>query len=206
MKLFRGPKGKIIRRFGVNIFDSAKFDTLLERRPTPPGQHGANSRRGKPSEYNRQLVEKQKLKMAYGMTEKQFKNFYKKAANTEGAPGVNLMQSLEQRLDSVVYRAGFSSTKAHARQLVNHGHFLVNGKKVDIPSYLVKSGDEVAVKPKKSSQAIVKSCIEQTSSLARMPWISIDENNQKVTFNRLPERLEIPVIIQEQLIVELYSR
>ena len=206
MKLFRGSKGKVIRRLQLNIFDTAKYDRVLERRPTPPGQHGLRARRAKRSEYGRQLVEKQKLKFAYGMTERQFRNLFTKANKMKGAPGVNLMQALERRLDSVVFRAGFSSSRPQARQMVNHGHFLVNGKKADIPSIAIKDGDKITAATKPRSLKLVKSCQEATSSNSKMPWISVDPDKPEVTFVRTPNREEIPIVIQEQLIVELYSR
>lgn len=206
MKLFRSPKGKIVRRLGVNIFDTAKYDKVLERRPVPPGQHGFKSKRIKKSEYGRQLLEKQKLKFAYGLTEKQFHNLFIKASKMRGEPGVNLMKMLEKRIDSVVFRAGLAASRPQARQMVNHGHFLLNGKKANIPSIILKEGDKITIKNKKSSTNLASACFEASAGRSKMPWLEVNEQHKETILIRDPKRDEIPVIIQEQLIVELYSR
>ena len=206
MKLFRGAKGKIVRRLGINIFDTAKYDKVLERRPLPPGQHGVKRKRAKLSEYGRQLTEKQKLKFAYGVNERQFRNTYKKATAMKGAPGVNLMQLLERRIDSVVFRAGFAVSRPQARQMVNHGHFLLNDKKANIPSMLLKAGDKLKVVAKPKASKMVEEAISKNAERNPMPWLSTDKDKKEAVLVRTPERNEIPVLIQEQLIVELYSR
>jgi len=206
MKLFRGAKGKIVRRFGINIFDTLKYDKVLERRPAPPGQHGVKRKRAKLSEYGKQLTEKQKLKFAYGLSEKQFRNTYKKASNMKGAPGVNLMQMLERRLDSIVFRSGMASSRPQARQMVNHGHFLINQKPANIPSIQIKAGDKISAVNKVKITKLVEECIAKNASRNPMPWLQTDTTKKETVFLRIPERAEIPVLIQEQLIVELYSR
>ncbi|MBL0691510.1 MAG: 30S ribosomal protein S4 [SAR324 cluster bacterium] len=206
MKLFRGAKGKLVRKLGINIFDTDRYDKVLERRPTPPGQHGSTGRRPKHSEYGKQLLEKQKLKFAHGITERQFRNIFIKASKMKGAPGVNLMQSLERRLDSVIFRSGFANSRPQARQMVNHGHFLLNDKKANIPSMTIKDGDKVTVHKRACSSKLVQECAQATESRLKMPWLDIDSGNQTIVFVRTPKREEIPILIKEQLIVELYSR
>jgi small subunit ribosomal protein S4 len=147
MARYTGPKARLCRKFGENIFGNAKYDKILAKRKFPPGQHGKNMRR-KLSDYGVHLREKQKLRSTYCLMEKQFKNYFVKAAKATGVTGDNLMQLLERRLDNVVYRLGFAVTRMQARQFVTHGHFMVNGKKVDIPSFLVKVGDIIEVRPK----------------------------------------------------------
>ena len=140
MKAFKGPKAKIVRRFGINIFETDKYDRILGRRKFPPGMHGPTKRIGKMSEYGKQLIEKQKMKFMYGMTEKQFRNFYKKAERKKGATGMNLLQMLETRLDNFLFRSGWAASRAQARQLIKHNHILLNKKESQYPFHNVKTG------------------------------------------------------------------
>ena len=201
MARYIGPRSKIARRFGEPIFGP---DKALERKNYPPGQHGLAKKRTKISEYGRQLMEKQKVKYIYGLLERQFKNLFVKASHLPGITGDNLLKLLESRLDNVVYRMGLAPTRAAARQLVSHKHITVNGKVVNIPSYLLKPGDIVGVREKsKSLEVIVNSLATRSSNY---PWISFDKQSMTGTFIHRPERNQIPENIKEQLIVELYSK
>ena len=201
MARYTGPRSKIERRFGEPIFGP---DKALERKNYPPGQHGLAKKRTKISEYGRQLMEKQKVKYIYGLLERQFKNLFIKASHLPGITGDNLLKLLESRLDNVVYRMGLAPTRAAARQLVSHKHITVNGKVVNIPSYLLKPGDIVGVREKsKSLEVIVNSLATHSSNY---PWISFDRQSMTGTFIHRPERNQIPENIKEQLIVELYSK
>ena len=166
---------------------------------------GGNKRK-KVSEYGTQLKEKQKVKFVYGVLEKQFHRYYMKAANMKGITGENLLKVLESRLDNVVYRAGFAMSRPEARQLVTHGHFTVNGKAVNIPSYLVKPGDVVAIVEKSMSSDKIKGVLEANASRPALNWLSVDKNKAQATVVNLPERSEIDLQVEEQLIVELYSK
>ena len=206
MKSFRGPKGKIVRRFGINIFESRKYDKILDKRPSPPGMHGAKRRRAKMSEYGRQLTEKQKLKFCYGTTEKQFRGYYEKASVRKGPTGVILLQFLELRLDNVVYRAGYATTRAQSKQLVSHSHVLVNGKKVNIPSYIVKPGDVIEFRNKEATKKMTEAYASENNWRDVPGWMKSDKNALKCEIIRIPERTEIPNIADEQLVVELFSK
>ena len=202
MARYRGPKTKIARKFGEPIFG---HDKSFEKKNYPPGQHGANKRRRKLSEYGLQLLEKQKAKYTYGVLEKQFSNLFKKASRSKGVTGEVLLQFLEMRLDNFVYRIGISPTRSGARPLVSHSHITVNGDVLNIPSYSVKVGDIIGVREKSKSLEVV------TDSLAsarynRYPWIEWDDNTLSAKVISIPERSEIPENIKEQLIVELYSK
>lgn len=201
MARYTGPKSKIARRFGEAIFGA---DKVLSKKNYPPGQHG-NNRRKKTSEYGVMLAEKQKAKYTYGVLEKQFRNMFEKAARTSGITGEILLQNLECRLDNVVYRLGISPTRAAARQLVGHKHIVVNGKVVNIPSYVVKAGDIVGVREKSKSLEIVAAALAGFNH-SKYPWIEWDENTKSGKFLHKPERADIPENIKEQLIVELYSK
>lgn len=198
-----GPRGKVVRKFGENIFGNPKYDKLLENKNYPPGQHGL-SRRPRPSDYALQLKEKQKIKITYGLFEKQFRTVYKTAAGMTGITGTNMIQLLERRLDNVVFRLGFAISRAQSRQFVNHGHFLVNGKKVDIPSYLVKPGDKISVRNKSKKMALIHEAMQQTHS--DLPWLSLDKAKMEGTFIEIPQRDQIGLNFNEQLVVELYSK
>ena len=200
MSRYIGPKSKIARRFGEAIFGP---DKVLERRPNPPGQHGARRRR-KLSEYGEQLLAKQKAKYIYGMRERQFNLFFKRALAKQGKTGDLLLQMCEARLDNVVYRLGLAPTRAAARQLVTHRHIVVDGKLLNIPSYIVKPGQTVGVREKDRQMIAI------TTSLEHRPvsgsWLTWDAASMTGTFVQVPERAEIPENINEQAIVELYSR
>ena len=203
MARYTGPRAKISRRFGVSLFGPSK---AFERRNFPPGQHGVRAGRKKKSEYSVALGEKQKLRFQYGVLEKQFRGYYEEAARRRGVTGVILLQLLELRLDNVVYRSGFANTRQAARQLVNHGHVLVNGHSVDIPSYQVKPGDVLKVAAKPSSQQLATRMTDLTQAAPIVDWLSVDKDKLEATVARVPERSDIDPLVNEQLIVELYSR
>jgi len=201
MARYTGPKTKIARKFGEAIFGE---DKSFEKRNYPPGQHGANKRRGKKSEYAIQLMEKQKAKYTYGILEKQFRNMFKRATAAQGITGEVLLQLCESRLDNVVFRMGLSNSRRGARQLVSHRHIIVNGGIVNIPSYNIKPGDIVAVREKsKSVESITRSL---TGSSKVYEWITWNDELMQGTFVSIPERIQIPEKINEQYIVELYSK
>ncbi|MBM3423115.1 MAG: 30S ribosomal protein S4 [Chlorobi bacterium] len=203
MARFRGSITKVSRRLGIAL--SPKAEKYLERRPFAPGQHG-QSRRGKVSEYALQLREKQKMKYLYGILEKQFRNYYKKAVSQRGVTGDNLVRLLERRFDNVVYRAGFAPSRAASRQLVTHGHLLINGKKVNIPSYLVAPGDLIEFRQKSRNMAAVADSLSKAPESRFPAWIQVDKANQKAVFLSVPEREDIQEPFNEQLVVELYSK
>lgn len=202
MARYIGPKTKIARKFGVAIYgDDKNFE---KRKNQPPGQHGPNKRRGaKKSEYAVQLAEKQKAKYTYGILERQFSNLFKKAHSSKGVTGEVLLQLCEARLDNVVYRLGFAKTRAAARQLVSHRHITVNGEVVNIPSYTLKQGDQVAVREKSKSLDVIESAL---SSRTTYDWLQFNDDTKTGSFVNYPERIQIPEDIKEQLIVELYSK
>ena len=201
MARYIGPKSKIARKFGEPIFGS---DKSFEKRNFPPGQHGNNKRRGKKSEYAIQLMEKQKAKYTYGILEKQFRIIFDRASRSKGVTGEVLLQLCESRLDNIVYRLGISSSRSGARQLVSHGHIIVNNKIVNIPSCHVKPGDKVGVREKSKSINSIQESLHNNSSVYE--WLTWDENILTGTFVTIPERTQIPENIKEQLIVELYSK
>jgi len=200
MARYRGPKQKIARRFKEPIFGPSK---ALERKPHPPGQHG-RSRRRKESEYSVQLKEKQKAKYTYGLLERQFRNLFEKAARKKGVTGENLLKFLEARLDNTVFRLGFARTRRQARQLVNHGHIMVNGAVLDIPSAMLRSGDIISIRPRSRNLDVVRDAANHTRR--SFPWLEVDRNMLQGKFLDLPNREDIPENIKEQLIVELYSK
>ena len=205
MAKFTGPKGKIVRRFGENIYGNPKFDRLLEKRNYPPGQHGNGGKfRRRISDYGVHLKEKQKLRYTYLILERQFRNYFSKADKMTGMTGVNLLQLLERRLDTVVYRMGFARTIMQSRQFVNHGHFQVNGRKVDIPSFLVKPGDLVEVKMKSRNMLAIQEAMDASAN--PYTWLEVDKEKFMGTYLELPLREQIPVNIDERLIVEYYSK
>lgn len=201
MARYTGPKTKIARKFGEAIFGD---DKAFEKRNYPPGQHGANKRRGKKSEYALQLMEKQKAKYTYGILEKQFRNMFKKAIAARGITGEVLLQLCESRLDNVVYRLGLSPSRSGARQLVSHRHITVNGDIVNIPSYQLKAGDVIAVREKSKSLEVIQNALANSSNVYE--WMTWNNETKQGTFVSVPERVQIPENINEQFIVELYSK
>lgn len=201
MARYTGPKTKIARKFGEAIFGD---DKAFEKRNYPPGQHGNNRRRGKKSEYAIQLAEKQKAKYTYGILEKQFSNLFKKASSSKGITGEILLQLCESRLDNVVYRLGIAPSRSGARQLVSHRHITVNGNIVNIPSYSLRAGDVVAVREKSKSLVAIEDSLAGRSDVYE--WLSWNSETKQGNFVSVPERIQIPENIKEQLIVELYSK
>ncbi|MEM7699360.1 MAG: 30S ribosomal protein S4 [Verrucomicrobiota bacterium] len=198
-----GPTDRISRRYGVALFGPSK---ALERRPYPPGQHGARGARRKQSDYSIALAEKQKLRFQYGIMEKQFRRYFAEAQRRRGITGDMLVQLLETRLDNVCYRLGLGNTRRAARQFVGHGHVKVNGKRVDVPSYCVKPGDVITVSESTRSQQLGMRAAELTSARPVMDWLTFDKDNLSGTVDRLPEAEEIDTMVNVQLVVELYSR
>ncbi len=200
MARYTGPNNKKARRVSFSILENGKD---IARRPYGPGQHGQDRKR-KPSNYSVQLTEKQKVRFMYGISEKQFKKLVNESGKMKGVHGENLLILLESRLDNIVYRIGFATTRRGARQLVNHGHILVNGKKVDIPSYRVKVGDVITLKETSMNHPVVLASLEAMNK--RVDYISFDANKKEATYVRYPERSELNADINEALIVEFYSR
>ena len=199
------PRGKLVRKFGENIFGNPKYDRLLNRKPYGPGQH-AQTRRGKISNYGIQLQEKQKIKFMYGLLEKQFRITFKKAEKLKGETGTNMLQLLESRLDNVVYRLGFAPTRPSSRQMVSHKHFLVNGVIVNIPSYVLKAGDKISVRDKSKKIDIILDSIRAIKGDIGLPWLDLDKAKMTGTFLNVPERDQMNLTVNEQLVVELYSK
>ena len=208
MARYRGPVEKIERRFGVSLALKGERrlagKCALDKRPYGPGQHG--QRRGKISEYGLQLREKQKAKMMYGVSERQFRSLFAEASRIEGNTGENLVRLIEQRLDNVVYRMGFATTRRFARQLVTHGHILVNGKRVDIPSYMVQPGQKIEVQEKSKNNPQIIRAIKLSSQSVLPEWLDVDKDKKVGIFTRYPAREEVVIPIEERLIVELYSK
>jgi small subunit ribosomal protein S4 len=208
MARYRGPVEKIERRFGVDLGLKGERrlagKSALDKRPFAPGQHG--QRKAKISEYGSQLREKQKAKFIYGVSEKQFRNLFKEANRLDGNTGANLIALLETRLDNIVYRMSFTTTRNNARQLVNHGHVLVDGKKVSIPSYRVKPGQKVEIKEKTKKNTQVARAMELSNQTGIVEWVDVDKTNLFGIFQRVPERGEVVIPVEERLIVELYSK
>ncbi len=209
MARYRDAKCKLCRREGEKLF--LKGDRCfsnkcaIEKRNYPPGQHGRRRAR-KASKYNIQLREKQKLRRAYGLLERQFRNYFKKAARQKGITGTILLQLLERRLDNVVYRLGFTTSRATARQLIRHNHFTVNGKRVNIPSYLVQPGDVIAPREKSKELFIIKEAVRNVDGRQRVSYLELDAGKMEGRFLEVPSRDAIPMPVNEQLIVELYSK
>lgn len=208
MARYRGPVEKLERRLGVSLALKGERrlagKSALDKRPYAPGQHG--QRRAKISEYGLQLREKQKAKFMYGMSEKQFRRLFKDASRKEGNTGANLISLIEQRLDNVVYRMGFATTRRFARQLTTHGHILVDGQRVDIPSYRVKPGQKIEIREKSKQNPQVVRAIELTAQTGIVPWVDVEKEKLFGIFTRLPEREEVVIPIEERLIIELYSK
>ena len=206
MARYLGPTCKLSRREGTDLFLKSGVRPLESkcRAESAPGQHGA--RRGRLSDYGVQLREKQKVRRIYGVLEKQFSNYYKAAARIKGNTGENLLTLLESRLDNVVYRMGFGSTRAESRQLVAHNSILVNGQKVNIPSFRVQEGDMVGLREKSKAQLRVQTALQLASQRGEVEWVSVDTNKMEGPYTRNPDRSDLPSEINENLIVELYSK
>lgn len=208
MAKYIGSKCKLCRREGEKLFLKAEkcFSSKcsMESRPFPPGQHG--QRRGRVSDYSRQLREKQKMRRIYGVLEKQFRLYYKEADRQKGSTGENLLKLLETRLDNVAYRMGFGGSRSEARQIVRHNGITINGAKVNIPSYKIKPGDVVSISEANKEHLRIKSAIEMANQRGIPEWMEVDANKQEGTFKNYPDRSELPSEIQEQLVVELYSK
>jgi small subunit ribosomal protein S4 len=205
MSRYTGPKARISRRLGTNIWGTKGETIALEKRPYPPGEHGRTRRRGNVSEYLLQMQEKQKARFTYGLTERQFRNLYQEANRRDGVTGEIMLRFLELRLDNIAYRAGWAATRPQARQFVGHGHVQVNGKRVNIPSYRVRKGDVITLKEKSREMVVVQ---WNTDVLDRTPppWLEAGDGGFSVTVRDLPLREHIDVPVREQLIVELYSK
>ncbi len=209
MARYIGPVCRLCRREGMKLFLKGERcyteKCAIEKRNTPPGQHG-RARRSKTVGYGIQLREKQKVKRIYGVLENQFRRYFETAERTRGITGETLLQLLERRLDNVIYRAGFSTSRSQARQLVRHGHFMVNGRKVDVPSYSVRAGDVVSVRQTSLENAAIAHAMEEVKGRGVPEWIAIDSTKLAGTIASLPTREQINLPVQEQLIVELYSK
>jgi len=205
MARYTGPKVRVSRRLGTNIFENEKGRKALERRPFPPGAHGRTRRRNAGSEYLAQMQEKQKAKYIYGVLERQFKKTYDEANRLQGPTGENLLRLLEQRLDNIVYRAGWASTRPQARQFVNHGLIQVNGKRVDIPSYRAAKGEVISLSPKAQKMIVIQHNIDVLDR-SLVGWLEQGDGGKAVTVRSLPERDHIDIPVRESLIVELYSK
>ena len=206
MATYRGPKARMMRRFQEVMFRSPKYHGIVEKRPNPPGDQGARGRRGKKSEFGKRLDEKQKLRFRYNVLEKQMRRYVKRAFNSKGVSGHVLLQLLETRLDNAVYRLGFANTIWAARQLVTHGHILVNGKKVNIPSYELRVNDVISVKEKLHKNQQLLDALNYCPVSMIPPYYSSDRDNFSGTLVSTPNRDDIPEKIDEQLIVEYYSK
>jgi len=204
MSRYTGPRARVSRRLGTNIWGTKGETVALDKRPYPPGEHGRSRRRGSVSEYLLQLQEKQKARFTYGLTERQFRNLFAEASRRQGVTGENMLRFLELRLDNVVYRAGWGATRPQARQFVNHGHLNVNGRRVTIPSYRVRKGDVIELRTKARDFTVVQ---WNSDVLDRTPpaWLETGEDFQ-ITVRELPIREQIDIPVREQLIVELYSK
>ena len=203
MARYTGPKTKVSRRYGVLLAGSAR---AFEHKPYAPGMHGPKGSRRKISEYGTALAEKQKLRFQYGVLERQFRRYFETALKTRGVTGLILLQLLEQRLDNVVYRMGFAKTRSAARQMVSHGHVNLNGRKTDISSATLKVGDVVSVRGKDGSKRLAQRGLDQTQIVEAPDWLLVDKEALSGKVVRIPTRAEINPIVNEQLVVELYSR
>jgi small subunit ribosomal protein S4 len=206
MAKYIGPKCKLSRRVGADLMLKGRGRSLETKckLETPPGQHGARKQR--PSDYALQLREKQKLKQMYGVLERQFRNYYLKASRKKGSTGLLLLQMLESRLDNIVYRMGFAATRAEARQLVNHKHVSVNGQTVNMPSYTVNPGDTIEIREKAKAQTRIAQAVSVAAQIGFPDWMEVDEKGLKGKFKALPEREQMLPDINENLVVELYSK
>ena len=198
-------RGKVVRRLGVNIYGNVKYDKLLKKKPQGPGQERGKRSRNKVSNYGQQLLEKQKIRYAYGLSEKQFYNTFLKAKKKSGLTGDNMLILLERRLDNVIYRLGMATTRAQARQMVGHGHVRLNGKRSDIPSIIVSEGDEIKIKDSDGSKKLVRDNLTKSGQPVPV-WLSIVEDDLVGKVERLPYRTDINTVANEQAVVEFYSK
>ena len=205
MARYTGPRARVSRRLGTNIWGTKGETVALDKRPYPPGEHGRTRRRGNASEYLLQLQEKQKARFTYGLSERQFRNLYEEANRRPGVTGENMLRYLELRLDNVVYRVGWAATRPQARQFVSHGHVSVNGKRVTVPSYRLRKGDVVTVRDKARSMIVVQQNRDVLDRQAPA-WLESGDDGWAATVRELPVRDQIDVPVREQLIVELYSK
>jgi len=205
MARYIGPKARVSRRLGTNIWGTNGETIAMDRRPYPPGEHGRTRRRGNASEYLLQLQEKQKARFTYGLSERQFRNLYEEASRKSGVTGEIMLRFLELRLDNIVYRSGWAATRPQARQFVSHGHVNVNGRRVTIPSYRVRKGDVIELRSKTREFIVVRHNIDVLDRSAPA-WLEPTDGGMKVTVRELPLREQIDVPVREQLIVELYSK
>jgi small subunit ribosomal protein S4 len=205
MARYTGPRARVSRRLGTNIWGTKGENKVLEKRPYPPGEHGRTRRRGNVSEYLLQLQEKQKARFTYGLSERQFRNLFKEANRREGVTGLNMLRYLELRLDNVVYRAGWGATRPQARQLVSHGHVNVNGRRVNIPSFRLRKGDVVELRAKSRDLTVIRWNMDVLDR-ATVQWLDREDDGHKVTVRDLPLREHIDTPVREQMIVELYSK
>ncbi|MFA5842916.1 MAG: 30S ribosomal protein S4 [Candidatus Gracilibacteria bacterium] len=205
MSRYRGPRARHCRRLGVNIYGSEKFDKILAKRNFPPGMHG-QSHFSKKTEYAKQLLEKQKARLMFGLTEKQFHNYYKKAESGNGVTGEELLRLLERRLDNVIYRTGFAKTRAQARQMVGHGLFKMNGRRITIPSIQVKIGDKVEIRTKNANSPIFESVKAGKEKIKPPSWLKAEAAKLTLEVVALPEKDDLEQLIQSSLIVEFYSK
>lgn len=198
-------KGKIVRRLGVNIYGNVKYDKLLKKKPHGPGTEKGKRSRNKVSDFGKQLLEKQKIRFTYGISEKQFYNTFLAAKKKTGLTGDNMMILLERRLDNVVFRLGLANTRAQARQFVSHGHIRLNGKRSNVPSMIVREGDQILVKDCDASRKIIRECLSKSNQTVPT-WLTISEDDLKGSVERLPYRTDIDTIANEQAVVEFYSK
>jgi len=205
MARYTGPRARVSRRLGTNIWGTKGENKVLEKRPYPPGEHGRTRRRGNVSEYLLQLQEKQKARFTYGLSERQFRNLFKEANRREGVTGLNMLRYLELRLDNVVYRAGWAATRPQARQLVSHGHINVNGRRVNIPSYRLRKGDVVELRAKSRTITVIRWNMDVLDR-STVAWIDREDEGHRVIVRDLPLREHIDTPVREQMIVELYSK
>jgi small subunit ribosomal protein S4 len=210
MGVYHGPKCRQCRREGVRLYLKGERcysdKCAIEHRAYPPGEHGQGRRPRKETQYGMQLREKQKARRIYGVYERQFRNYFIKAAGRQGVTGEILLQMLETRLDNVIYRVGLAASRTAARQLIRHGHYQINGRPVDIPSYALRQGDIIEVRPASKNVAAIKDNFENRRRTEDQPWLEIDEKTMQARVLQVPTRDQIPVPVQEQLIVELYSK
>ncbi len=202
---YTGPKARLCRREGINLFGSDKYQKIMGRRPGIPGIHGGK-RLGKMTEYAKQLREKQKAKRMFGLSEKQFRRTFDRASAMNGAAGANLLQLLERRLDNVLYRAGFAMTRMQSRQFVSHGLFMLNGRRIDVPSVQIRVGDIIEIRPKSKNSPVFKKNLEELSNADTPTWLKVDAKKLQVEIVDLPAAQHFEQAIESQMIVEFYSR